>query len=371
MNNRNQFSHRRAFISFLIFVGVSSLVFILWSWQKLNTEEAEEIFIPDNVNYFNSSQKPLAVIFIHTCKGTFERIVTIEHTWSQHPLILNGTFKIELIVANDVKRHSEFPIVEVGCTHERIDATCRFQSAYNYFYQKYPSVPFLFSADDDIWLNLDNLYKYIQNLMRIYNPFENLVFKGHANLERTKLYFLHGGCGWLMSNCYIKFVIENNISLNDYFPYSRYRQPDTSQSIIVRRIFKHIYEWDEYHMQGFECKTCAPDIILNNNYELLPKCGNHKVYGRVNDIISFHTISWGNVGFTIARHIGSLPSWVLFEKINKIQGVILCKEIKNVTKVADWSVESLKKRAKLLKPSDIKLPLTDFSKLKDEHFLNY
>lgn len=328
----------------------------------------------NKVPAFNPNSKPLIVICLHTFPGTFGRIGKIQSAWESHPLIKDGTIVIVAVTAKEIQDGSKNKVkqVIVGCNEERMFTTCRFQRAYEEFLKEYPDVPWMFSADDDTWIDLDNLYTYLQNLMKIHNPMTELVFKGHANLEKTILYFLHGGCGWLISNGFLRFSIENNINLNDYLPYSRYRQPDTAQAIILRHIFKNISDWDEYSFQGFECKNCPIPAYITSKWDSLPTCqGDDKKYAKLNQIISFHTIGLKDNNFLIANNIKLTPDWVLYYRNNGLQSMELCKpeNINDLSKlnISDYSLETLKKTENIYKPEDVTLPLIDFKTYRDEH----
>ncbi|OHT01284.1 hypothetical protein TRFO_31909 [Tritrichomonas foetus] len=317
----------------------------------------------------NKNAKPLIVIYLHTCPGTYHRLSQLKDTWANHEMIRDGTIVIEAIVSHLVNQgNGPFKQIVVGCNGERIFATCRFQRAYDEFLKNHPDTPWLFSADDDIWLDIDNLYKYAQNMMEVHDPMKELVFKGHANREKTKRYFLHGGCGWFISNCFLRFCQHNRIDMNDYLPVSRYRQPDTSQSIILRHIFPNISDWDEYHMQGFECKGCSIDSWINANWENLQECDPNNPHGRLKDIISFHTIGLGDANFKIAKQIKSAPDWVYFHRFNPTQSVQMCKGTpgKNFN-LADYQIDTLKKNEKIFKPKEIKVPIADVKELPDEN----
>lgn len=334
----------------------------------------------NKVPAFNPNSKPLIVICLHTFPGTFGRIGKIQSAWESHPLIKDGTIVIVAVTAKEIQDGSKNKVkqVIVGCNEERMFTTCRFQRAYEEFLKEYPDVPWMFSADDDTWIDLDNLYNYLQNLMKIHNPMTELVFKGHANLEKTILYFLHGGCGWLISNGFLRFSIENNINLNDFLPYSRYRQPDTAQAIILRHIFKNIADWDEFAFQGFECKNCPIPGYITSQWESVPVCesegeseGKGKTYGQLNKIVSFHTIGLKDNNFLIATNFKHAPDWVLYYRNNALQSMGICKPEKNddfsKLNVSDYKLETLKKNEKIYKPEDVSLPLIDFKTYRDEH----
>ena len=318
----------------------------------------------------NMNSKPLIVIYLHSSIYTYERINKIIKLWGNHSLIRDGTIVIEVPIDRKIDDHNEnFKQIVVGCNSERIFATCRFQHAYEEFLLNHYDTPWLFNGDDDIWIDIDNLYKYVKILMEIHNPMTELVFKGHANREKTKRYFLHGGCGWLISNCFLRFCQHNHINLVDYLPYSRYRQPDTSQSIVLRHIFKNISDWDEYHMQGFECKEFCPiNSWISTNWLSLPICSSDEVHGRLKDVISFHTISLKDTNLKIAQMIKTAPDWVLFYRNNVLQSVELCRPGRNATRISDYSLKTLKMTEKIYKPENISVPIACLKELEDENY---
>lgn len=371
----------------IVFVGFSTL-FAFYSIHKINlsyfvrtittSQEDKKISCQTpalkKAPPFDPNVKPLIVICLHTFSGTFNRIETIKSAWASHPLIKDGTIEIEAVTAKPIENtKSTVKQVIVGCNEERIFTTCRFQRAYEEFLKEHPNVPWMFSADDDTWIDLDNLNTYLHNLMEVHNPMTELVFKGHANLEKTILYFLHGGCGWLISNGFLRFSINNNINLNDYLPYSRYRQPDTAQAIILRHIFKNESDWDEYAFQGFECKNCPVPAYVAAKWESLPSCDteNNKIYGRLNKIISFHTIGLKDNNFLLANSIKTVPDWVLYYRDHVPQSMELCKPEKtndeSKLNIDDYSLQTLKKKEVIYKPEDVTLPLIDFKTYRDEH----
>ncbi|OHT10371.1 hypothetical protein TRFO_20427 [Tritrichomonas foetus] len=313
-------------------------------------------------------KKPLCVIFLHTCGATFDRLVTMKKTWAYSKLVDHKQFIIEAVISSPVKRWTPFHQLAVGCNDERIFTTCRFQNAYEKFLEKYPNTPWLFTADDDTWIDLDNLWIYLNNLMEIHNPMTDIVVKGHANFEgkEKKLYFLHGGSGWLTSNAYLRFAMKNNINLKDLQPYSRYRQPDTSQSIVLRKLYNDTSDWDEYHIQGFHCRHCETKKTLNNNWKTVPECEEGRKYGRLNDIISFHTISLNEDNLKLAENIKNAPPDILYHRIDRTQEMTICRKTKESITVESYSLKAMKAKEKIITEKDVKLPLYVLPDVEDE-----
>lgn len=307
----------------------------------------------------------LLVIHVHSSEPTMGRLQTLKNIWGSHPLIQSGKILIEIILPKKPNNELAFPVVHVGCNSERVFAACRFQRGYELFLKNHPDVPWLYVCDDDTWFNIDYLMLYMERLMSFTDPMEHIIVKGHANKEKTKRYFLHGGTGWLMSNGFLDFCITNNVNLNDYLPYSRYRQPDTSQSIILRQVFPEISDWDEMYIQGYECKECNVQPT-DDWYKSFPKCPEDPniKYGRIKDIIAFHTIGLNN-NKVLSDKIKTSPNFMLYYRDTPHQSIVLCQG-NGKQDVLTYTVDSLKTRTKLLTPKDIKLPLCDFRELPDE-----
>lgn len=356
------------------------------SEQKVPDQQNSEQKVPEQPNSerttlsnFTSNDAPLLVICLHTCETTYPRIAQLKELWADHPLIKSHTILVETIVPQKIRDlrtrdENNFKQVVAGCGNDRISAVCRFQRAYELFIENHPNVPWMITADDDTWFDIDNLYEYIQNLMKIHDPMKELVVKGHANLQKTILHFLHGGCGWLMSNQYLRFKLEKKINLNDYLYLSRYRQPDTSEAIILRHVFKNISDWDEYYFQGFECRQCPVFSWVDSKFEALPECEvqSSRRYGKLNKIISFHTIGLQGPNFKLAHHIKEAPDWALYYRDNPPQSMYMCKAKGgegglSQYNIVDYTLDSMKKREVIYHPDDIKLPLIDFTTYRDEH----
>ena len=288
----------------------------------------------------------------------------------------SNLFKIRIIYSDLFDPNSHFfnnsllniQLNPVKCLDTIFNLSCRVDSSYKSFLDdpENKNIGWLYRATDDSYINFENLYYYIINLNQNYDPTNDLIVRAHANFERKSNYYIHGGPGYLMSREYVKYHFLTNLTLSRLQNYSKYRQDDTAESIIVRKIFSGSYkQWDEFYIEGFKCQNCE---LTKNSNNILPKCPPNKRIGALNKIISFHMFGLHENQFIFLKLTQNLRKKekssindIRYYNDDNTQSLFLCKS--KYGKVEEYNFNHHKK----IKISHLKNPLIDFKKLVPEY----
>jgi hypothetical protein len=151
----------------------------------------------------------------------------------------------------------------------------------SYSQSKFPNdIPWHFRAMDDTYLNLDNLHRLIEILEKIYNPYEEIVFRAFANYLFNPTPYIGGGSGWLMSNAFVTSLGHEIPSLDILFNKSFQHQDDTTMYIIVSNIFDKVDQWND---------AAFIDPGFSNTYSKAKNCNlYHSSIFQLNQGVSFH-----------------------------------------------------------------------------------
>jgi hypothetical protein len=279
---------------------------------------------PNRTNVF---QLPLAVIDIHTSAASFDRVTTLrKNFFASDPFIANGTFHFRVVVSKFAQVPSwVWPISRVDCSDTHETLPCRVDQSYPNFLQDFPECGWHFRADDDTWLNTTRMYHYILMLLDTYDPRVHIVFRAHANPERLRNWYVHGGSGWLSSRAFIYAHVRLELSLTKLLPWARYHQQDTAQSIIVRHMYPHPVLWDEMGMEGFACTNCGTRPVVQGIWDELPECPPRQQGVRLTDLWAIHTASLQGDTMAMLNAAKAAPATVLLVRNNIDQRIFVCR----------------------------------------------
>jgi hypothetical protein len=98
---------------------------------------------------------------------------------------------------------------------------------------------------------------------------------------------------------------------------SKYRQDDTAQSIIVRKLFEKPILWDEMLLNGFKCVNCK-------HPENVRRCPLLKICAQVSELIAVHKFGNSDAGLTLAALVDNAPTELMFYRDNPNQAIHLC-----------------------------------------------
>lgn len=165
---------------------------------------------------------------------------------------------------------------------------------YNFFLKNPNLGDFLYRGIDDTVINITNLEKLIKQLRSIYNPLTDIVFRGFANDEFKGKIYLGGGSGWLMSRAMVSIHNHSYFSFKENTPHAFWRQDDTSESIIVRKIgFKSLNAWrDPRWAENGNFGFDLSNVTVDEFFDKLDNCSS-KVDDLVpvNEMIAMHATS--------------------------------------------------------------------------------
>lgn len=177
------------------------------------------------------------------------------------------------------------------CADTRDSLDCKNGYVYNFFLENPNLGDFLYRGIDDTIINITNLEKLIQQLRTIYNPKTDIVFRGFANDEFREKVYLGGGSGWLMSRAMVSIHNYSYYSFQVNTPHAFWKQDDTSESIIVRKIgFKSLKAWrDPRWAENGNVELDLSNVTIDEFFNKLDNCSrNVDDLVPVNQMIAMH-----------------------------------------------------------------------------------
>ena len=306
--------NKRAYLNMMIVV--MTVLLCLWIFAQ-QLKRHSPVFNEKSV--FN---KPLVVLDFHSSGGTIDRTGLYIRDMTKHQVVQSGQMRIQVVLSRLAFPSNNDPyFVGVDCNDGRNGEgglVCRVERGYSHFLSEFPNCGWYYKAMDDTWVDPGKLYDYVRQLSRVYDPFQHLVLIGHANHEKLRNYYLHGGSGWLMSRAMIEYQRRHNLSLITLLRNSRYQQDDTAQTIIVRHIFKSTKYWDEMLISGF--------VYLDDIWDDLPPCPALTVCARVNQIFAQHTFGHSETMKKLVDKITNASDNIMFYRDDPNQAIHLCKQ---------------------------------------------
>jgi hypothetical protein len=240
------------------------------------------------------------------------------------------------------------PVSQVDCPDSHEELPCRVDKSYQEFLKDFPNCNWLFRCEDDTFIDLSGLYHYVLRLNTQYNPEEHIVFRAHANPERLKNWYIHGGGGWLSSRAFVDVHAHKDLSLKVLLPWARYHQQDTAESIVVRHLFPHPVLWDEYGIQGFACDNCHEENVRQGKWKDLERCPAGNAV-RISEIWAMHTA--GLQAEDVLLYRDNLPQ----------RGKICIKQPKSIV----WNAG--RRALGYVTIDDLPNPFIDYERLKDDN----
>jgi hypothetical protein len=306
---------------------------------------------------------PLAVLDFHSSAETFKRINFFYNLYVRDdPFRRNGTFLFRVILANGSVVNSSLPVAYVACSGAHNQLPCRVDASYPLFLSDFPECNWLFRGDDDTWINTTVLYRYLNMLNTQFEPREEIVIRAHANNEGRLNWYIHGGCGWLMSRAAVSVHLSLNLSLVRLLPWARYHQQDTAESIIVRKLFGHQSLWDDCGFQGYKCSNCESAEVRARKWDALPKCSDDEVAVHLSDLMALHTVSVTSPVLALIKTISVAPDNVLLSRNVPDQRSYICRRTPT-TRVWNTSRRNLAYR----RLEDLPRPFINYGNLHDDN----
>jgi hypothetical protein len=306
---------------------------------------------------------PLAVVDIHTSSASFSRLEFLHRKYfANSTLIQNGSIVVRAVVSQSATVKDDIvPISRVDCSDSHQDLPCRVDKSYEMFLKDFPNCGWLFRSEDDTFIDLEGFYRYVIRLNTQYRPEQHIVFRAHANPEKLKNWYVHGGGGWLSSRAFIDAHIQKNLSLTRLLPWARYHQQDTAESIVVRHLFIHPVLWDEYEIEGFACDNCKGVDVQRGNWAALTQCPDG-IGVRIRDIWAMHTAGLQDNLIRLVDNKKNAPDDVLLFRDNMPQrGMICLKQPKSIL----WNAD--RRALAYMTIEDLPNSIIDYETLKDDN----
>ena len=276
------------------------IVFEIFVMIILKSEDKHLFDVPSRFKIYNWREKEIfrsikvtektPILFslhIHTSNATLHRLNRFFMKYRRcYPFI-----KYYIVVSQNVT--GPFPDVDVirsNCFPDQVNGShglvCRDVASYKHFINHPEEGNWLFRAMDDTIVNIDNLIKLILKLNQFYDPERHVVFRGCQNFIRPKTWFLGGGSGWLSSRAMIELHENTDYSFLKYFEASYHKQDDTTETIIIQKVFNDFDQWNDPRWIE-HCCNCDGFKFSHNDFSSIGECPLNDVY-QLKETVSFH-----------------------------------------------------------------------------------
>lgn len=149
----------------------------------------------------------------------------------------------------------------------------------------------LYRTTEDCLVDIDLFNKYMEKLASKYSPLVP-VLKGHAVLYSSKLFFVHGGSGWIMSRRAAQIYYDHLQQLQ-----IQYNSNPTSGDDVLFGWFASSFlnlsfqDIDDPYFLGSPYKDFEVNIVRNQKWEKLPNCTRSKIdlMRPIKEIIFWHS----------------------------------------------------------------------------------
>lgn len=181
-------------------------------------------------------------------------------------------------------------ILSPNCTGGRMSANgnaCRFDMTFKHFYFETNS-PWLLVAIDDTFLNIKNLFRLLDVLESMYNPFEDQVMLGQVHHD-WGTNFPHGGPGLLYSRAWVSEFFRQNMSFEIVHQNNFRYTYDITTGLLALNYFPKSIWIDHPWIIVVMPEKDSTKALLTKNWSILNKC--QKKWGRLprlQDVSQFH-----------------------------------------------------------------------------------
>jgi hypothetical protein len=252
-----------------------------------------------------------------------------------------------VVLAAGVPHPSGVNVIETPCKDTKRGISgllCRDVHAYRYFNHDRSLGSYLYRIMDDSWLNVTNLLKVIDQLNQVYDPMQEFVFRGFANNGISRGYgYIGGGSGWLLSRPLVALHQQQRFSFEHWFGKSKFRQDDTTETLIVYMVFPTYHTWSDPRWSE-SCFGCKGSDWSRGNFTGTEKCRQNVPSYSFNAVVAFHP--WHLVESEItATLLGSLPNNLYYMRQPGSNNAIPCMRDPADNRSFEPTVESIRQYA--------------------------
>jgi hypothetical protein len=160
-------------------------------------------------------------------------------------------------------------------------------------------------------------------------------------------------------------VNHDDLSLVRLLPFAHYKQDDTAETLIVRRMYPKPAFWNEPTMIGYSCANCESVFFQNgrlNKGKFIPRCPPDQHGVRVSDLMIIH--GWGgSMGIRrLINAIPSAPSDLMLYRHPPKRMFFICRNASLTQMYIPGNIRD----EFMLEAKDLPTPLIDYSTLRDD-----
>lgn len=192
--------------------------------------------------------------------------------------------------SQDALKTARQGILSPNCTGGRMSANgnaCRYDMTFKHYHQK-TNAPWLLVAIDDTFLNIKNLFRLLDVLESMYDPFKDQVMLGQVHHD-WGTNFPHGGPGLLYSRAWVDEFFRQNMSFETIHQNNFRYTYDIASGLLALNYFPNSIWIDHPWIIVVMPEKDSTTALLKKNWTILNKC--HKKWGRLprlQDVSQFH-----------------------------------------------------------------------------------
>ncbi|OHT15375.1 hypothetical protein TRFO_14127 [Tritrichomonas foetus] len=272
--------NKKSFLIWAIIVFVVPISFITMSKYNVNFD-----FLSTN-----KTAKRLVIPYL-TCDKTCYRNKYYVSPMVKESLNSQSSF-ISYVISDSQKAldTADSGILSPNCTGGRLSANgnaCRYDLTFRHFWKE-TKAPWLVVAIDDTYLNMKNLYKLLDVLESMYNPYIDQIMLGQVHHD-WGTYYPHGGPGLLYSRAWVDEFFRQNMSFETIHANNFRYTYDIASGLIDLNYFPNSIWIDHPWIIVVMPELVSSHALLHKNWSELGKCKSQ--WGslpRLQDVSQFH-----------------------------------------------------------------------------------
>ena len=176
-------------------------------------------------------------------------------------------FTLTFIKPKQLNFKSEFPIHDTSCND--LNQQCLLRESFNYQLNQYPNDQWFFFCDENTFINLKNLYRYVTNLNAVYGN-ASYLFRSGMKYE-INAYKIDLKAGFLISRLSLEY----------------FNNHDKSFELFRNTSYKNATFNDGAFLSGDYCSNLDLLKMKSTSSRLYPRCPDSNQLFPLNQIVSY------------------------------------------------------------------------------------
>jgi hypothetical protein len=181
-----------------------------------------------------------------TYHGAHEKVYRLRKSWMKDYLLGKSVF-----VISD-KAEPENSIIDSGCSDGLAGLSCKTLFLFKSLYERDPNAKWYLRAMDDTYVHLPNLLSYLaqydsstpliigmRQVISPVNQEQRFEESQGPQYRQAELFYPQGGCGWVLSNEYVRRMLQGeNLEMLNWFFYKYWMVDDLAMGDFTEKHMK-------------------------------------------------------------------------------------------------------------------------------------